>query len=79
MKTIKTLIFAFVAGGAALGMAYFAGQLGFERPKEVLQQTIGVAASVAQNACPRGQVWCCKTNPLTKTQECSCVYQGLCN
>ena len=38
MKTIKTLIFAFVAGGAALGMAYFAGQLGFERPKEVLHK-----------------------------------------
>jgi hypothetical protein len=78
MKKIKTLIFAFVAGGAVLGMTYFAGQLGFERPREVLQQTIGVAESVAQNSCPRGQVWCCKTNPLTKNQECSCVYQGLC-
>lgn len=79
MKKIKPWIFALVLGGAALGVTYLAGQLGLERSKEMLQQTIGVAQSVAQSACPRGQVWCCKTNPLTKTQECSCVYQGLCN
>ena len=63
MKKIKRLIFALVVGGATLGVINFAGQLGFERSKEVLQQTIEVTESVAQNTCPRGQVWCCKTNP----------------
>ena len=42
MKKIKRLIFALVVGGATLGVINFAGQLGFERSKEVLQQTIGV-------------------------------------
>ena len=78
MKKIMAVALALGLCSAALGAAYFAGQLGFERPSAVLEQTIGVSKAVAQGACPAGQVWCCKKAPFTNNLQCSCVWNGMC-